>query len=129
MFYKNKYSSHNLEVKVEIHGKRVHITANVLGTDDVIENRRGSWVLGYWKRNSTGFFLVWRTTVRNLKTIRIPRVPWANSAKENSNMIGERIAYLVAPRYKSDFHYQSPVVRETITEILNQIKTIEVLGS
>lgn len=125
------FSASSLDIKIEVilSGKGVVISSLVIGTDNHVEDRRARWTLGFWKCNSTGFFLSWKTPSSKLKTVRLPRIPWADSAKINSNLIGERIAPIVAPKHKSEFHYQSQIVKNIITEIINQIKVIEVLNS
>ena len=75
------------------------VEANVIGTDDVVLERRNSWTVGFLHRTKSGVFLHLKPDAPRHKRVRVYTEYRSKAARQAIKKIEERISSLIAPKH------------------------------
>jgi len=104
------------------------IEANVIGTDDIIIDKRHHWTLGYVFENKLGVFISLKMSSPSEERIRVHSEFRSSAAQTALKKVEERISYLIAPKYLKAIR-QLEVAQELFSEIHKQLLIFGVIDT
>ena len=102
------------------------IEANVMGTDDVVMDRRHAWTFGYVRKTKSGVFLSFDQASPRHRRMRVYTEYRSRGARDAIKKVADRIADIVAPKHRREVRsLDAPV--EMFEEIHRQLAVYIVL--
>lgn len=104
----------------------LRIEANVIGTDDVVLDRRHSWVFGYVRRTASGTFLSFDQSSPRHRRMRVYTEYRSRAAQAAIRKVSDRISSIVAPKHAREVRSMD-AASEMFEEIHRQLAVYAVL--
>ncbi len=106
----------------------LHIEANVIGTDNIVMDRRHIWLLGEIKRTKSGVFLSFTTTTKCDYRVRVYTEYRSKAARDSIRKVTDLISQTIAPKHIKEVR-KLEVVVEMFEEIHRQLTVYTVLAT